>query len=193
MVRKTIFANSHVQATAEANNLAAVRVAKDSYSRQMEQVCGGDRPYLAPESLDVEHYRVRGASIGTFTATRKMGGAEFSKAFEDSLEADIEEMYENFKKHNESKNIFAAARTPAVCLVLLLVGYVISGIFNMLGLEFFATIANLCVGLSLLALCTWLYVRYSGEYRDVGVRIDQSADLVWDMVSRCSINNPEHH
>ena len=157
-------------------------MARDAYSRQMEQVCGGERPYLSPEALESEHVRVRSAALNIFATTRKMGGALFSRTFGESLESDIEEMYDNFKKHNESKNIFAAARTPAVCLVVLLTGYIISGVFTMLGLDFMATIANLIVGIALLSICTWLYVRYSDEYRDVGIKIDQACDVIWDMV-----------
>ncbi|KAF3841912.1 hypothetical protein F7725_023863 [Dissostichus mawsoni] len=46
---------SMLQATAEANNLTAVAGAKDMYARNMEQVCGGDKPYLAPTDLESFH------------------------------------------------------------------------------------------------------------------------------------------
>ncbi|KAL1430802.1 hypothetical protein MTO96_014667 [Rhipicephalus appendiculatus] len=42
---------SMLEATAEANNLAAVATAKDKYTSGMEQLCGGDQPYLSPPDI----------------------------------------------------------------------------------------------------------------------------------------------
>ncbi|CAF4300028.1 unnamed protein product, partial [Adineta steineri] len=41
-----------LEATAEANNLAAKAISKEFYIRAMEQHCGGDRPYIHPNQLD---------------------------------------------------------------------------------------------------------------------------------------------
>ncbi len=118
-----------------------------------------------------------------FKSTRKMGGAEFSQSYAERLESEIVELYENFCKHNESKNIFAAARTPAVFFALLVVCYVLAGVLGILGLETLANVINLVMGLCVVMLATWVYVRYSGEYREVGVHIDHVADFIWDVVS----------
>lgn len=52
-----------MQATAEANNLAAVADAKSTYTQLMEEVCGGQKPYLSEGHLEAEHLRVRDKAI----------------------------------------------------------------------------------------------------------------------------------
>lgn len=54
---------SMLVATAEANNLTAVAAAKEMYSQQMEDVCGGTRPYLSSGHLEAEHMRVKEKSL----------------------------------------------------------------------------------------------------------------------------------
>ena len=147
------------------------------------QVCGGDKPYMSPEQLEREHARVKATSLELFASTRKMGGPEFSESFARSLHDECDELYANFVKHNESKNIFAAARSPAVLFTLMMACYVLSGLLGVFGLETLANLLNMFMGVSLCLLTAWAYIRYSGEYRELGIKIDQCADLVWDMVS----------
>ena len=147
-------------------------------------MCGGDQPYMGPEMLEREHQNHIKAAMKLFTDTRKMGGDEFSQKFKEQLELEIENLYVNLAKHNESKNIFAAARTPGVLLSVVVVIYVMSGILGMIGLETLANMLNLLMGATLVTLGLWLYIRYSGEYREMGVQIDKAADAAWDLVSR---------
>lgn len=72
---------------------------------------------------------------------------------------DIEELFIAFKSHNESKNIFKAARTPAVFFVIAVIAYILSGVFTLLGLYSVANTCNLVMGLSLLTLVLWSYIR----------------------------------
>uniref|UniRef100_A0A8C1Q0Y5 Atlastin GTPase 1 n=1 Tax=Cyprinus carpio TaxID=7962 RepID=A0A8C1Q0Y5_CYPCA len=109
---------SMLQATAEANNLAAVAAAKDLYNRKMEEV----------------------------------------------------------------SNIFHAARTPATLFVVIFVMYVAAGITGFVGVDIIASICNMVLGFALITLCTWAYIRYSGEYRELGAVIDQVAGALWDQV-----------
>lgn len=102
------------QATAEANNLAAKAVSKEFYIRAMEQVktphnhrlsfvivclffivkhCGGDRPYIHPNQLEILHQEVRKKSLERFRSARKMGGEEMSQSYEQDLEDEITELY----------------------------------------------------------------------------------------------------
>ncbi|ELT99524.1 hypothetical protein CAPTEDRAFT_108499, partial [Capitella teleta] len=171
---------SMLEATAEANNLAAVANAKDAYVKEMEAVCGGDQPYMGPEVLDREHQRIQERAIHLFHSARKMGGPEFSKVYDEQLQAEVADLYLNYIKHNESKNIFAAARTPAVLFAIMVVCYMVSGILGVIGLETLANLFNLVMGVSLLFLSGWAYVRYSGEYREIGIHIDNLAELIWE-------------
>lgn len=64
-----------------------------------------------------------------------------------------------FKSHNESKNIFKAARTPAVFFALAVICYVASGIAGLIGAYTIANGFNIAMGISLLTLATWAYIR----------------------------------
>jgi atlastin len=142
---------------------------------------------MGPELLQREHMRSKNTAINLFNTTRKMGGPEFSEHYAQKLASEIEETYGNFQKHNNSKNIFSGARTPATIFAVMVFAYVISGILGFIGLESLANVLNLILGISLVVLCIWAYVRYSGDFRELGVYIDQIADHIWDKVSIISL------
>uniref|UniRef100_A0A3Q2FKA3 Atlastin GTPase 1 n=1 Tax=Cyprinodon variegatus TaxID=28743 RepID=A0A3Q2FKA3_CYPVA len=171
---------SMLQATAEANNLAAVAAAKDLYNKKMEEVCGGDRPFLAPSELQNRHGAIREEALQLFRGVKKMGGEEFSRRYLQQLESEIDEVFVQYIKHNDSKNIFHAARTPATLFVVIFVMYVAAGITGFVGVDIIASLCNMILGLALITLCTWAYIRYSGEYRELGAVIDQVAGALWD-------------
>ncbi|XP_028324159.1 atlastin-2-like isoform X3 [Gouania willdenowi] len=173
---------SMLQATAEANNLTAVAGAKDLYSKSMEQVCGGDKPYIAPADLERCHEEFLQHSVRHFRSVKKMGGEDFCQRYQNQLEAELDEAYVNFSKHNDGKNIFYAARTPATLFAVMFVTYIVSGVTGFIGLSTLAALANLMMGVALLSLCTWAYVKYSGEFREVGTFIDLVAETLWEQV-----------
>lgn len=79
-----------LMATAEANNLAAVASARAVYQREMEEVCGGDTPYMSTNELLEHHDRVKNIAIREFRNARKMGGVDFSMQFLERLESDLQ-------------------------------------------------------------------------------------------------------
>ncbi|XP_020300788.1 atlastin isoform X1 [Pseudomyrmex gracilis] len=171
---------SMLVATAEANNLTAVAEAKDLYLQMMENVCGGGKPFLATAHLDSEHNHCVDSALRQFQNKRKMGGEEFSKIYMEKLIKDLDEAFLQFKAHNESKNIFKAARTPAVFFALAVTMYILSGIFGLVGLYTIANICNFLMGFGLLTLILWAYIRYSGEFREFGTQIDDMANKIWE-------------
>lgn len=171
---------SMLVATAEANNLTAVASAKEIYTQLMEDVCGGTKPYLSTGHLDAEHLRIKDKALFQFSSKRKMGGEEFSEKYREKLEEDLEEAFSHFKAHNESKNIFKAARTPAVYFAIAIIMYILSGIFGLIGMYTFANFSNLVMGISLLTLALWAYIRYSGELSDIGTKLDLLATVIWE-------------
>lgn len=171
-----------LQATAEANNRAAVAKSLEEYRRDMEEFCGGDAPYVNPREFENRSEVYRNKALTLFNATRKMGGPEISKEFEEMLNKDIDESYTNYIKINDSKNIFNAARTPAVFLVILVIAYMASGFCLMIGLQSLASLFNLTIGLALLAIVTWAYVKFSGELREIGSQLDTAAEWIWDEI-----------
>ena len=137
---------------------------------------------MNPSELENKSEVYKSKAITLFNATRKMGGNEFSKDFQERLENEIDELYENFEKLNASKNIFNAARTPAVFTVIMVIAYMFSGFFGMIGMMSIAGIFNLILGVALLAIVCWAYIRFSGELREIGVQLDAAAEWIWDEV-----------
>ncbi|XP_077085906.1 atlastin-2 isoform X1 [Siphateles boraxobius] len=171
---------SMLQATAEANNLAAVAGAKDTYNKSMEQVCGGDKPYLSPADLERRHTELKQTCVCQFRAVKKMGGEDFCRRYQDQLEQELDDAYANFLKHNDGKNIFFAARTPATLFAVMFVMYVVSVVTGFMGINSVAVVCNVAMGVALVSLCIWAYVKYSGEFREVGSFIDCVAETLWE-------------
>ncbi|POI28913.1 hypothetical protein CIB84_007337 [Bambusicola thoracicus] len=150
------------------------------HPKSMLQVCGGDKPFLAPSDLQTKHVELKDEAVRLFRGVKKMGGEEFSRRYLQQLENEIDELYIQYIKHNDSKNIFHAARTPATLFVVIFITYVIAGVTGFIGLDIIASLCNMIMGLTLITLCTWAYIRYSGEYRELGAVIDQVAAALWD-------------
>uniref|UniRef100_A0A8R1XZ02 GB1/RHD3-type G domain-containing protein n=1 Tax=Onchocerca volvulus TaxID=6282 RepID=A0A8R1XZ02_ONCVO len=170
---------SMLMATAEANNLAAVSTSKAHYVRRMEDICGGDAPYMSSADLAAEHERCYKEAIKLFKATRKMGGAEFSEKFLERLDIDIEEQYESFIKVNNSKNLFKSMRTPAVLVTFMIVDYVLQEFFQLIGLDTIAGLFSAALCIAVVSLGIWAYSRYSGNLRDIGVMVDDAVTWAW--------------
>ena len=104
---------SMLEATSEANNLASLSEAKETYMRGMEEVCGAERPYINEHVLEIEHLRIHDTALEVFNSRRKMGGEEFSTKYREKLESEIAESFENFKvcSYIFLKNFFS-------CLIL---------------------------------------------------------------------------
>lgn len=64
-----------------------------------------------------------------------------------------------------------------VCLL-----YVLSGILLFIGLSTFALVCDCTMGVVMMAMLTWAFIRYSGRYRSVGGAIDQAAGVVLEQV-----------
>uniref|UniRef100_A0A1A8CMD8 Ring finger protein 112 n=1 Tax=Nothobranchius kadleci TaxID=1051664 RepID=A0A1A8CMD8_NOTKA len=171
---------SMLQATAEANNLAAAAIAKDLYYKSMEQICGGDRPYISPSELERHHAELRQSSVWHFRSVKKMGGEEFCRRYQDQLEVELNEAYANFSKHNDGKNIFCAARTPATLFAVMFIMYLVSLVTGFVGIRSVAVLCNLMMGVALTLFCIWAYAKYSGEFREVGGVIDKVAETLWE-------------
>ncbi|XP_055329593.1 atlastin-2-like [Paramacrobiotus metropolitanus] len=173
---------SMLEATAEANNLSAVNAARELYMERMEAICGGEQPYLNPQSLEHEHTLIQGAAVQRFKDIPKMGGDEFSASYLKKLEDELFAAYGSFMKHNESKNFFSSFRTPATLFVVIVVLYVISGFLDLIGLLRYANFFALVMGVVITAVVTWGVCRLTGSAREVGQAIDEVATWIWENV-----------
>ena len=147
------------------------------------QLCGADNPYLSPEKLQEKHKEIMEACITQFRSTRKLGGGLYSERYEKKLEEQIKEAYELFVKRNESKHILNAYRTPVVLTLLIVLSYIVSSILDFLGVESLSKTAVWGLYVPLLLVAVWMYVRYSGNFREVGEMIDNVTTAVWENVS----------
>jgi len=141
-------------------------------------------PYLAPNELERRHILIKQKAIDLFNKTRKMGGETFSQGYEARLCQEVEEAFENYTKLNDSKNIFNAGRTPAVFLSVIILSYLFSGLFNSIGLLSFVRMCNLTCWMGVIMLVVWFYVRFTGEFREFGAKLDHLGEVVWDEVSK---------
>lgn len=151
------------------------------------QVCGGDKPYISPAELDHRHAELRQSAVRHFRSVKKMGGEDFCKCYQEQLEVELDEAYANFSKHNDGKNIFYAARTPAALFAVMFIMYTVSLVTGLVGIRSVAMLCNLVMGGALTVLCIWAYVKYSGEFREVGRVIDKVAEILWEQVSGSAV------
>ncbi|CAH0550585.1 unnamed protein product [Brassicogethes aeneus] len=178
---------SMLVATAEANNLSAVADSKDMYVQLMEDVCGGTKPFLNEDLMEQEHKKFKDKALNQFDNKKKMGGESFSAKYKEQLEKDIDDTFTQFKAHNESKNIFKAARTPGVFFGICVLCYVMSGVMGLIGITSLANIFTLGVYVCLLTLGLWAYIGYSGEMRDVGSYLDEVATFIWENLLKTAV------
>ncbi|CAG2102835.1 unnamed protein product, partial [Medioppia subpectinata] len=89
--------SSLLEATAEANNLAAVVTAKDTYLASMEAICGKGEKCMSPTNLLKFHEKLRADAIKQFDEIKKFGGREFSTPYRNKLVADLEQTFDTIE------------------------------------------------------------------------------------------------
>jgi atlastin len=129
-----------------------------------------------------------------------MGGEQMSQIYLQELENEIAELYgknnktilisknsfgflANYKKHNDSKNVFAFSRTPTTFISSMVLCYLIAGILDTFWLGGINFIFMFTFWVCFVLLFVWLYTKYSGEYAEIGEYIDYFADVIWNNVS----------
>ncbi|XP_064109227.1 atlastin-like isoform X4 [Macrobrachium nipponense] len=175
-----------VEFAARASSQAALEAGKEVYVEVMEALVGGDRPFLKTAQMEAEHNKAKDRAFKTYLEKNKYGRKNQSvvERYQGALTEEIEKMFLKYSQQNEAKNVFKAARTPATLFCILMFFYLMSGVFGLLGMYSFASMCNLGMGVFLLMLTAWAYVRYSGEYRDAGMYIDEVASFLWENVIR---------
>ena len=94
---------SMLEATAEANNRAAVALARDFYQSRMEALVGGSNPYVDSKELEKKHIELLNLSIELFQKPIKIGGIQRSEAYLEELKNSIEAAWANFEVLNKFK------------------------------------------------------------------------------------------
>jgi hypothetical protein len=71
-------------------------------------------------------------------------------------------------------------QTPAVLVTFLIIDYFCQEFFQWFGFQSIAAIFSLILTLSIIALATWTYSRYSGNIRDIAGGIDLAITWIWE-------------
>lgn len=67
------------------------------------QVCGVNKGYVWVSTLQQKHIRYKQEAVQLFLTIRKMGSEEQSRGFQEQLEKQLDDLYENYKLHNSAK------------------------------------------------------------------------------------------
>ncbi|KAK4291459.1 hypothetical protein Pmani_035721, partial [Petrolisthes manimaculis] len=105
-----------------------------------------------------------------------------AEKYQTLLHEQIEKLYLQYSQNNEAKEITHMARTPGTLFVVFFFFYMISGVFGLFGMKLIAYLCDLIMAAFLLMFAVWVYVRYSGNYRDVETYIDELATCLWENV-----------
>ncbi len=149
--------------------------------------CGGDRPYMHPQHLKVANEQIKEEAIKKFHSVPKMGGAALSVTYFADLITEMDALFETYKKHNDSKNLFAFSRTANSLIAIMVLTYLLSIVLDWVWLGSLGFIWNFIFWSCFALLSAWIYVKYSGEYKEVGEYIDGLADILWRQVSYTSL------
>lgn len=170
---------SMLEATAEANNLAAVASARDLYTKEMEDLCGGSKPYVNPRFLDERHSEVLERAMSCFNGIPKMGGTSFSEPFIKCLQEQLLEMYEQFKAINKSKNMFTVLGSPVVFFFWFAFCLIMSKIFDTIGIVSIANLFLFFGTMSFALVMAYMFFKYQGTYPEFVSGLDTVAEIIW--------------
>ena len=141
---------------------------------------------MHPHHLQAANAQIKEESLKKFNAVPKMGGDSLSAKYYDELQHEMDELFEAYVKHNDSKNIFAFSRTATSLIAIMVISYLASGILEWFWLGSVSFILTFVFWSCFFLLCGWIYVKYSGEYKEVGEYIDSFADFLWRQVENSS-------
>ncbi|VDD74386.1 unnamed protein product [Mesocestoides corti] len=170
-------------ATAEVNNLNACNRSRNLYVQEMNEVCGPRQPFVSPRMVDAAHIRSQQKALEEFKKAPKMGGEDLAADFEKRLIQEIDTLYENYKMSNQNKNAVEHFKTPMVLLITIFCFYVITGLLDTVGLSAVSNVLLFPFWSLLLALGTWMFVRFTGNGPEIGEHIDRIAQGIADKVS----------
>ena len=72
----------------------------------MEDICGGEKPFITTKSVETRHKELLNEAIDSFDKIPKMGGKEFSESYREQLMMELDQAFEHFEAQNKSKNMF---------------------------------------------------------------------------------------
>jgi len=184
---------SIMEATSEANNHIAVQSAKNLYLQEMEEICGGKKPYVNPGHLESKHHEVKRRAMTCFYETKKFGGEEFSRIFIEKLEKDLKEQFERYKESNQAKNVFAMIGAPLIFLLYAVVLIVASKIVELIGINFLAQLIFTFATINLVVVFLYFILKVQGTFPEFVQGIDELAETIRTFSLQVVMNLARNH
>ncbi|KAI1286282.1 Atlastin-1 [Halotydeus destructor] len=94
---------SILEATAQANNQAALASARDHYIGKMEAAFGGASVAVTNQQFQQTHQTFFDESVAIFHRVRKMGGEQFSKTYLNQFQQEVNTLYKHYNSMNHFK------------------------------------------------------------------------------------------
>lgn len=91
------------EASSKFHNTNVVNDQRTFYKERMNNVCGGDKPYIEPEKLRAEHLQTKTQAEENFMSHKIFGGDDFLNSYKKILVDSLEEEYQEYQKINNAK------------------------------------------------------------------------------------------
>jgi len=184
---------SIMEATSEANNHIAVQSAKNLYIKEMEEICGGKKPFISPSFLEKKHNEIKKRAMTCFFETKKFGGEEFSRSFIEKLETDLKDQFERYKETNQAKNVFAMLGAPMIFLIYAVVLIVLSKIVDIIGIAFLSSIIFTFATMNLVVIFIYFILKVQGTFPEFVQGIDDVAETARSFTIQVVMNLARNH
>ncbi|KAF6199335.1 hypothetical protein GE061_007361 [Apolygus lucorum] len=147
-------------ATADGNNAVAVAEAKELYNYIMiEEIMEGQRKYVEPLVLRVEHKRVKESVMDHFDAIKKIGGEEYSAEYRKKLDDELEQMFRQIYMANHSRKHWYW-RKPALYAGAALSFIALGQILRRMGVSKLTIMCDVAFKIAIFGILSWFYARY---------------------------------
>jgi len=170
--------------TIEANNVVCMIAARELFEEKMEELVGGDKPYVNAQAIEEHYLHSTELALEEFGKVKKMGGEEHSKRYREQLLAEIDETYRQYKAHNDSKNIMNIAGTPITLAFVWISLYLFSQVAAILLLGPLVSLIYYIQLATVITASAWGYSKYSGNYTTVSLAIDRITSRIWEALVR---------
>ena len=128
------------------------------------------------------HIDSKNKALNKFELSKKLGGSEISINYLKQLNEELDSMFVNYSKTNNTKQSLTTSKTPTILLMLMSINYMISNFLSALWLGCFSFIFTFVFYASFFGLLIWCYLRCNGQYKEILLYVDLLSNFLWDKV-----------
>ncbi|KAF0989216.1 hypothetical protein HZS_1021 [Henneguya salminicola] len=179
---------SMLRATAEANNLVALSSAKKLYMDNMNEICGGGKPYLPHDTFTLKHTAFYDEAVRQFTHCKKFGGDTIMHQYLERLEKELNERYQEFFAINKSKQV-NSFKFIITSFLICIISFLTSQILDVVGLDVLMLPFNIISIIFLLLIIFCSYAQFYGGYSNVLYYLNLIPDMFIAYIKQHVISN----